>query len=141
MLHELIYVSLATRPMTAEDVQDILETSRRNNEARGITGILLYSGRTQEFMQLLEGDHRTLDELTQVISDDDRHDRMEVIYRGGIEHRSFENWSMAFRDLAELDPNGLEGYSTFFTDGFMKSLGSGPTNIARSMLEHIGHQL
>ena len=55
---QLIYVSLATRPMTPGDLVELLTQSRDKNARLGITGLLVYHNR--EFMQLLEGERAPL---------------------------------------------------------------------------------
>jgi hypothetical protein len=51
---ELVYVSQAKYLFQETELKDILDISRRNNIARGITGMLLYDdGGT--FIQALEG--------------------------------------------------------------------------------------
>ena len=49
----LLYISHATREISEAQIQDILQSSRRNNPALGITGVLVHGG--GQFMQILEG--------------------------------------------------------------------------------------
>jgi len=49
----LLYISHATREISEAQIQDILQSSRRNNPALGITGVLVHGG--AQFMQILEG--------------------------------------------------------------------------------------
>ena len=60
-LRSIIYVSSATELFTSETLRDLLAVSRRNNAARGISGILLYWD--GNFLQYLEGPREQLDLL------------------------------------------------------------------------------
>ncbi|MBA3651724.1 MAG: BLUF domain-containing protein [Chthoniobacterales bacterium] len=51
-----IYVSFATHPFTQDELVELLQVSRKNNTAVGLTGILLY--KEGKLMQLLEGARR-----------------------------------------------------------------------------------
>jgi hypothetical protein len=53
-LHEIIYLSRASEPMSTEALAALMEKSRIDNVARGITGVLIYH--QQEFLQLIEGE-------------------------------------------------------------------------------------
>lgn len=52
-MFRLIYVSSATAPFTEQQLEELLQESRRNNLSADITGMLLY--REGKFMQTLEG--------------------------------------------------------------------------------------
>lgn len=110
----LTYVSVATRPMTDDDLIAILESARRNNQELGITGLLLY--RDGYFIQALEGDRAVVDPLFDKISQDERHNHVLMVFEDDITERSYGNWSMGFRKISDTLPAGLEGYSDFFQD-------------------------
>ncbi len=44
MMIQLTYLSTPTRPMSNDDLMDILEKARLNNAGLGISGMLLYTG-------------------------------------------------------------------------------------------------
>lgn len=98
-VYRLLYVSGSSRRLGADDIASILVTSRRNNERRQITGMLLYADGA--FLQVLEGDEKVLRALVTKIRADDRHRNIMVLYENHAEHRSFPDWAMGFR---ELDP-------------------------------------
>ena len=54
MIVRCVYASRAATALTSAMLEDILERSRINNPANGITGILCYSG--DVFIQVLEGE-------------------------------------------------------------------------------------
>ncbi|HEY1064479.1 MAG TPA: BLUF domain-containing protein [Pirellulales bacterium] len=109
MLIELMYSSVATRLLVPGEVVQLLEHARRKNALAGITGILLYSRRTGEFLQLIEGPSRAIETLMTTIRRDERHERIEVLCRNPITQRGFQDWSMAFQPFDGLDPNQVGG--------------------------------
>ena len=44
------YISKPTRPMSSDDLMNILNNSRLNNACTGVSGMLLYTG--TEFIQM-----------------------------------------------------------------------------------------
>ena len=102
MVHSVVYLSFATRKITAADVQDILEVSRVNNMARGITGILFY--KNNQFLQLLEGEESVVERVLATIEQDERHSGLVVLAREK-QPRIFSEWSMDFSDLNDFDLN------------------------------------
>jgi hypothetical protein len=106
-LHEIVYISSATRPMGEADLQALLRKARENNTRLGVTGMLLYIG--GGFMQLLEGPHNALRLLLERIRQDRRHANLIVILERQVSNRSFPDWSMGYRRLDEKAPE-LEGF-------------------------------
>ena len=98
MLSQYLYIS--TAPTLSRDAVDaILDTSARNNPARGITGLLLYNGRN--FLQLLEGDEEELVSLMLKITEDARHSGITVLDRRTIADRACPDWAMKRVLIAE----------------------------------------
>jgi len=110
-LIQLVYISRATRLMSADDLLDLLEVSRTRNSEAGITGLLVYYGET--FMQLLEGDGAPVGALYDVICRDPRNTQNHVLYESKIQVREFADWSMAFVPPDELDTRKIEAFSGF----------------------------
>ncbi len=118
-MHELFYCSQARTDISKDDILNILEVSRRYNKEQNITGILLYWKKTNQFMQVLEGDKKEIFDLFHdKICKDPRHSSAKLIHDGEIPERGFKNWSMAFKDLDEIDTSKLEGFSEFATADF-----------------------
>ncbi len=107
----LTYVSLASRPITDDDLMNILNVARDNNSQLDITGMLLY--RDGYFIQALEGERDIVKSLFKKIAQDDRHQNVLMIFEDEIEERTYDNWSMGFKKIAGDLPNELEGYSDF----------------------------
>lgn len=108
-LYEIIYVSLATRDLTAPELAQLLDKARVNNASQGITGMMVYHRR--EFMQLLEGEQDAVQSLYERIADDPRHQQLRKIWDGPIRERGFSDWGMAFVAPDELDLRNKPGYS------------------------------
>lgn len=81
MDYTICYTSKASPEVNEEILEQIFETTRKNNQERGIHGILLYGMDT--FLQVLEGDKEILIPLYEdLISEDPRHtDVFEIINR------------------------------------------------------------
>jgi hypothetical protein len=95
MIRRLIYLSRATGPITEDDLDQILEASRRNNGAVGISGLLLYHDGT--FLQCLEGEKPDVLATLSRIHVDKRHRGIRVILDQEEEHRLFPDWEMGFQ--------------------------------------------
>ena len=54
MPHQIMYSSQATKPMTVTGLEEILADARAGNEARNVTGALVYVDGV--FFQIIEGD-------------------------------------------------------------------------------------
>ena len=104
-MHHLLYASAGVRRFAGAEIEDILETSRRNNAVTGITGMLLYAD--GNFIQYIEGEAEALDALFARISADRRHRRPMVLSRGPIEARGFSDWSMGYKPLDAADRRPL----------------------------------
>ena len=102
MLWQVIYSSKVSQPLGSADLEQLLVAARTSNEACGVTGVLIYVDGV--FVQVLEGDRATLDELVAGIRDDVRHEAMTVFHDAEIGERAFRDWRMAFLspDLAQL---------------------------------------
>lgn len=98
---QLLYASGATRPLGVTDIDSILAASRRNNAALGVTGMLLHA--EGSFIQVLEGDRRTVRVLADRISTDERHRNFMVLYEGEAESRAFSQWEMGFKTIDRDD--------------------------------------
>jgi hypothetical protein len=108
-LVRLIYTSRFTRSVNPNDIQDILEISRKNNEAWGITGVLCYDPNC--FLQCLEGPREQVNQLYSHIVGDPRHQHVTLLEYADIHQRTFEKWSMAYVRIDELTESILLKFS------------------------------
>jgi diguanylate cyclase (GGDEF)-like protein len=97
-LYRLVYYSRNTIMGLDEEVQStvhqILETSKRNNAAVGVTGALMFTDGL--FAQVLEGQRTAVETVFERIQLDDRHDEVHLLSFGPAEARVFPTWAMAF---------------------------------------------
>lgn len=107
-MHHIIYMSTATRPMTAADLSELLAQAQWGNAQRGITGALVYGD--GQFMQIMEGDQVTLEALYAHIGQDRRHTGLFKLADRPLEARRFAEWSMAFQVVSPADFQQLAGY-------------------------------
>lgn len=97
MIHQLMYYSTARHEQNDAQLLEILEVSRRNNAAAGITGLLLYGDGV--FFQVLEGAEETVKVCFERIKLDDRHQHMLIAAERSVAQRSFEAWAMGYMPL------------------------------------------
>jgi len=97
----LVYISQAVVGFADEEVQNILQSSQRNNAANGITGVLVFGGGL--FMQVLEGSEQAVLRLYVKILEDRRHSDCRLIHISPANERIFRQWSMAVLDSDPLD--------------------------------------
>jgi len=96
-LSQLLYISDAVGQITRDDLKCICETSMRNNNLCGITGILFFSG--GHFVQFLEGPPDRVKRLFSIIVQDDRHEAIKLLLERPAACREFDGWDMALLDL------------------------------------------
>jgi hypothetical protein len=109
--HHLTYVSSAVELFSGDQLAELLETSRSNNERAAITGMLLY--KDGNFMQTIEGPQAAISELRERLDRDPRHRGILVLIDGTREARLFDGWSMGFANLGARDMRDVPGYSEF----------------------------
>lgn len=105
----LIYASRMAGGVVRDDLNDILETSRRKNEKFGITGVLCYA--PAGFLQCLEGPADSVNQLYNNIIRDDRHIDVTLLEYSEIDQRCFAKWAMAYVRADEVDSLILRKYS------------------------------
>jgi hypothetical protein len=132
-LISLVYVSFESRPMTSDDLKDILNTARSFNGDHQISGMLLY--RSGYFIQALEGEEAEVRALYNKIAQDDRHRNVLMIHSGPIEQRAFGNWTMGFKNLDNLTPTDLPGFTDFLSQKMNPELLTNNVSRALAFLE------
>ena len=108
MLVRCLYASRPVDKMTGPLLDDILEQSRHNNAALGVTGMLCVS--EDLFIQVIEGGRDEVCELFNAIVRDGRHKTVRLLIYEEISERQFANWSMGQVDIARLNPTMLLKY-------------------------------
>ena len=94
MPFQIMYSSQASAPMTVAGLEKILADARAGNQARNVTGALVYVD--DVFFQILEGDEAVVRKLMASIASDTRHHSVKVFYEKEVDARAFESWRMAY---------------------------------------------
>ncbi|NVK18635.1 MAG: BLUF domain-containing protein [Methylocystaceae bacterium] len=110
---QLIYVSAALKAFSDVELTNILETARKCNSEKGISGILVY--RKGSFLQVLEGPQEFVDPLFVKIKKDPRHTNIRLLFQGEIVEKDFEEWSMGFVDTHK-QARHLDGFLDYATE-------------------------
>jgi hypothetical protein len=124
MLVRCLYASRMSGQLSTQQIDLILEQSRRNNPRAGVTGILCYT--KDVFIQVIEGGRDEVCKLFNGIVCDDRHLDVRILVYEEISERRFSNWAMGQVDIskvnaglllkyfkkADLDPFDASGYAT-----------------------------
>ena len=93
LLYNLVYCSRATEGVDAAAVNQIIETSRRYNPARSITGLLVFGSGI--FFQWLEGPRDSVLALLALLKKDPRHHTVVLLTSGEeVRERLFPDWDM-----------------------------------------------
>lgn len=112
---ELVYASGARHPFSSKELTELLAKARANNQAIGVSGLLLYY--RGSFLQVLEGEESVVNALYEKIATDPRHHRCIVIKRSTIVNRSFADWSMGFVEVSVAVAKKLDGFNSFLHQG------------------------
>ncbi len=120
---QLLYFSIATRPLTTGELIRLTERSEAKNSRQDITGVLLYGNGC--FMQCLEGDIKAVELLYHRICGDPRHMHIMRLSRKEISERLLGDWNMCLVNLddeptANLNQNKIERLFEFFADVGLK---------------------
>lgn len=131
MLYRLVYSSRATQQFWPEDLFRLVETSRRKNALRGVTGMLLcYEG---QFLQLLEGNEAEVKAVYQLVQRDGRHENLQILLEGFTAKRDFPAWTMGFQTIDEVW--GLpSAWATVLEEGFNSTANSAHPSAAIQLL-------
>lgn len=87
------YISRFSREMTAGEIHQLVAAAEKNNAEKGITGILMTSGRL--FFQIIEGPDEEINNVWRLIRNDPRHkDIILLNSEAGSFDRLFPDWSM-----------------------------------------------
>ena len=102
----LIYFSTARLGLGAVDLENILSSAVARNLAHDVTGVLLFNGRN--FLQVLEGPRRLVEELYERITRDPRHTGVTLIKTEPVSALSYPQWGMKLKEIdSDLDENSL----------------------------------
>jgi hypothetical protein len=88
----LLYASDAVGVLPYGTLVGIMTHAQQRNPARGITGMLCYG--SGQFLQALEGERESVNQLYHAIARDPRHERCALLSVTDVDQRDFPEWSM-----------------------------------------------
>ena len=94
MLRRLAYLSYPAADLPPTEVSRIIQVSRANNHAAGLTGVLVYTG--TDFAQVIEGSPHAVEALWRRLQADPRHHGLIAFIDEPTEHPWFETWRMGY---------------------------------------------
>jgi hypothetical protein len=95
LVRRLVYVSCPDPRLSPDEIGRIATRARSNNPTRGITGVLLYTGR--DFAQVIEGGPTEVESLFRTIASDPRHGDIAVVVDAlDVRERWFAEWRMGY---------------------------------------------
>jgi len=94
-IYQVLYHSWTTQQLSENQLQELLEYSRRYNAQHQITGLLLYSS-DGRYVQMLEGAEKDVQALYAKIQQDSRHQQVVTVSQGPGPKRQFADWHMDF---------------------------------------------
>jgi hypothetical protein len=101
LLFNLVYCSRAAQGASQKTVDQIIQTSQRNNPAHDITGLLVFGNGV--FFQWLEGPRAEVSKLMDNIKRDPRHTSVvELSTSEEIRERVFPDWGMELVSPEEI---------------------------------------
>ncbi len=107
----VLYTSVAADDLSAEALRDIAVVSARNNARDQLSGVLLHT--PDSFIQVLEGEEKTLLATLERIDRDPRHTELKILLDQMISERRFPDWAMGGYEIdaaalpAELKPEAI----------------------------------
>lgn len=120
-MFRLMYMSTAVYDFSNQELEELLEKSRKNNKEKNVSGLLIVKGRT--FIQCLEGGKESVLSIYEKIEKDERHrDLIELIEENATE-RYFPNWDMGYKNiknLTNIESDKLKNFDFENLDSFPK---------------------
>jgi len=131
VIFQLVYLSKAARHIDSAELDDILGTARVNNGPKEITGMLLYH--EGSFIQVLEGEQSSVEDLFNKIAEDPRHESANVVLRTEVEERAFDQWSMGYKRTESMQ-DVPEGFHHFLSAGYRRKTEVDDTAARKALL-------
>ena len=119
--------------MTVAGLEAILADARTGNEARNVTGALVYVDGV--FFQIIEGEEDVVRGLMASIASDSRHHSVQVFYEAEVDVRAFGSWSMAYVCTTPEQMSkwaGLPGTAT--VEELLADINRGPDRVPRILV-------
>ena len=130
---QISYLSKASSPMSAEQLVSLLQQCHCNNTARDVTGMLFYGNGT--FLQVIEGEATTVDELVGRIARDPRHEDIRILSRKPIERREHSDWSMGFEQVTTESLRDVAGLRDFSESDFTPDVLAARKDVVETLMD------
>jgi hypothetical protein len=131
-MYHLIYLSQATRPLSAKALTCLVDQAWQANAQQYLTGALVYSNK--RFIQLLEGEQAALEAAYARIRQDPRHQHLCKVAYHPIAARHFAEWPLAFQILSPAQFTHLAGcLAPTKSKHHFPAYGSGTTSFVEAM--------
>lgn len=134
---QMSYISSAPQPMSTVQLLALLQQCLRHNPDDGITGMLLYGNQT--FVQTLEGEEQTVEDLYRKIQNDPRHTNIRFLHRKIIGDRQYSDWSMGFRRISDRELEKIEGLGDFSEKDFNFDYLTEHAVVTESLMDHYSY--
>ena len=131
-MHQLLYVSQAARDIPASDLDDILVVGRANNQARGLSGILIHVD--GGFLQIIEGARDAVMQMYGRIAEDPRHAHPRVLVDRAVSMRAFPDWCLGYEHLKGAKDE-MAGMFGIVREAVAGHLSPGAGRVVATMLE------
>lgn len=125
-LTRIIFTSSAGGTLDRESLKRLLSAARANNSALRVSGVLVQAG--SHFLQVLEGNPDTVDELFARIARDQRHSNVVLLVRESAEQQLFGAWPLGFSTLSIQQIAALSGAN----EAGIHDLGISELNVGRA---------
>jgi len=132
-MRQIVYVSSASVNFSQPELLALLNQCRINNNKLNVTGMLLF--KDANFIQALEGEDSVVAALFDKIALDVRHRGVIKLLTSTIDQRDFPDWSMAFKNLNDVDVGKYPGYSEFLNLSFADASFATDTSKAKRLLQ------
>lgn len=99
-LTRLVYTSTISDSFNNDDITAILETARKQNGKKNVTGMLCFN--RKYFLQCLEGSRTNVNQTYYNILNDPRHCNIIMLDYKEITMREFSDWSMGYMPESNL---------------------------------------
>lgn len=109
-LVRMIYASTIANDLESDAITKIMTCSKSENKKHNITGLLYFNRRY--FLQVLEGDRDTVNELFLKIAHDERHKKVIISEFVEVHQREFDSWKMGYVPESKATKPIILKYST-----------------------------
>lgn len=113
-LTRILYTSAAAPTLNEESLKRLIKSVRGTNAALCVTSMLVRCG--SYFLQVLEGNPDTVEELFSRITRDQRHSGIMVLAKEQAEQQLFGHWPLGFSVLTPAQVAMLSGAQTSGVD-------------------------